>query len=218
MALRSAHAVQRIRLRQLRPADRVKRHERKTARRHNESAAHIVFIRDVAGQFRQHRAAHNRHDDERRGFLRLRAQPINAQRKNRREHDGHEEITREHSRHRHPAEIRENEQADDDVQNGVKAKHLVRGKFLEQSRARNSANQKADERRRGQRGRALIADVQMSVRARFQQAFQPARTPRVRNRRNHCETSLFVNRHAVDEETENARLRRDVEKLRGHGH
>ena len=146
MTLRPAHAVQRIRLRQLRPADGVKRHERKTARRHNESAAHIVFIRDVAGQFWQHRAAHNRHDDERRGFLGLRTESVNAQRKNRREHDGHKEITREHRRHGHPTEIRENEQADDDVQNGVKAKDFVRGKFLEQTRARNSAHQNADER------------------------------------------------------------------------
>ena len=44
MSLCTAHAVQRIRLRPLRPRQRVERHEHEARRRHDETLAHIVFV------------------------------------------------------------------------------------------------------------------------------------------------------------------------------
>ena len=61
----SAHAMQRFRFAELGPIPSIERHETEAAHRHDEPAAHVVLVGDVAHQFGQDRATHNGHDNER---------------------------------------------------------------------------------------------------------------------------------------------------------
>ena len=115
MAAHRAAAGHRLALAQFRPGVTVEAHEGEADHRHDEGPRHAIKVADMAHQLGQDRAAHDGHDDEGRGLLRPRAQPVDAQREDGREHDRHEEVAQEHADHRDPAQLENHEQADDDV-------------------------------------------------------------------------------------------------------
>ena len=65
-------AVQRLDLAEPRPAQAVGRDESEADHGHNETAGHVGLVGDVTHQFRQHRAAHDGHDNEGRSLFRPR--------------------------------------------------------------------------------------------------------------------------------------------------
>ena len=107
------------------------------------------------------------------GLFRARAQAKNSQRKDGREHDGHEEIAQEDTDHEQPAEFAEDQKSHDHVQHTVKTKHFVSGAFLQQTRAREAANQKEHKAEGRQIGGAFVAEGENARFVRLEPAEEP---------------------------------------------
>ena len=87
----------------------------------------------------------------------------NAQGKDRGEHDGHEEVAQEHAHHRQPAQLEEDQEADQHIQHAIQAQDLVGGEFSQQASAGEPARQEADEAQGGQKARRPVAEAQDAV-------------------------------------------------------
>ncbi len=69
-------------------------------------------------------------------FFALSPETENAEGKDGREHDRHEEVGQENRDDRDPAQLRENEQAKHNADRGVQPKHGVGGEFLQDTPTR----------------------------------------------------------------------------------
>jgi hypothetical protein len=150
--------MQRLSLAELGPIETVKGHKGKAEQRHDKTTGHVVFVSDGSHQFGQDRPPHDCHDNVGGGFFRPGAQAKNAEGKDCREHDGHEEITQENANDRQPAELEEDQQTHDHVHEPIEPQNLVSAELFEDGGPSETANEEAEKAHGSEVGGTFVAE------------------------------------------------------------
>src|ERR1035437_4527906 len=163
MAAGCTYAVQGLGSAEYGPAITVQGDEGEADHRDDETVGTVVVVGYGPHQLGQDRPAHDAHNDIGGGAFRPCAQAENAEGKDGREHNGHEEVAQEYAYDGEPAQLEEDQETAGHIQHAIQGHDLVGGEFPQQGRTRDSAQQEAYKAKRGQVGCALVANTQHAV-------------------------------------------------------